>query len=339
MPRLSSHQRSCAIGMLESGRSQRWVARHLPCSNAAVSKLVRRYNETGRVEDRARSGRPRETTALQDRWIRLQHLRDRFRPATRTAAETLGRHNNRVSANTVRRRLKAVGFSCRRPFKGTTLNNARRANRLRWCRQHLQWTREMWSRVVFTDESRFCVDMADGRERVWRRRGERFASCCVRQYNRWGGPNVMVWAGISTEQRTELVVIEGNLTARRYIDQILAPHLQPFLQAHPEITTFQQDNARPHAAALTTEYLNNLDVDVMPWMPYSPDLNPIEHLWDELGRRLAARHPRPTNRLMLIQALREEWARIPQATLSRLTNSMRRRCVACIATRGGHTRY
>ena len=81
-----------------------------------------------------------------------------------------------------------------------------------------------WRGVLFTDESRFCLSVADGRGRVWRKRGERYADACVMERDRWGGAAVMVWAGIPFTLRTELVFIQGTLTAQRYIDEVLAPH-------------------------------------------------------------------------------------------------------------------
>jgi len=71
----------------------------------------------------------------------------------------------------------------------------------------------------------------------------------------------------------------------------------------------------------------------------SPDLAPIEHLWDELGRRLQNRQPQPTNAAQLRDALAAEWDIIPQETIDRLVASMRARCTACIAAQGGHTGY
>ena len=101
----------------------------------------------------------------------------------------------------------------------------------------------------------------------------------------------------------------------------------PFLDAHPYIVTLQQDNARPHAAHVTREFMEENGVQVMPWVPYSPDLSPVEHVWDELGRRVARRGP--STRPQLIQVLHEEWEAIPQATIARLIRSMRTRCQEC----------
>ena len=337
MPRLTTDQRHHAMGLLEGGVSIRHVARRMSCSPATIINLRRRHAETDSVSDRPRPGRERVTTADDDRHILLQHLRDRFRTASQTAAETPGRHQPRISSSTVRRRLRAANLQARIPVIGNVLTPVRRQNRHLWARRHSNWTQAQWAEVLFTDESRFCLYQNDGRQRVWRRPGERHAECCVRQHDRWGGTGVMVCA--SANYRTPIIVIDGNLTARRYIDEVLQTTYLPFRTEHPEIRFLQQDNARPHTARVTSEYLEVNNVEVLPWPPYSPDLSPIEHLWDQLGRRISIRAPRPTNRQELIEALQDEWQNIPQDNLRRLVRSMRRRCQACVQANGGHTRY
>ena len=339
MPRLGNDERHHAMGMLDGGMSCRQVAHHFGCSPSTITRLLQRHRETGSVNDRPRSGRERVTTPDQDRYIVLQHLRDRFLTASETAAATPGRHQPRISGNTVRRRLYESDLRARRPAMVTLLTPERRQNRLIWSRTHARWTQRNWNQVMFSDESRFCLSKPDGRERVWRRRGERYAECCVRQYNRWGGASAMVWAGISFNHKSPLVVINGNITARRYIDDVLDPVMVPFLNTNPDITVFQQDNARPHTARITREYMQQENVEVLPWSAYSPDLSPIEHLWDQLGRRLANRHPKPGNKQQLVAALQEEWANIPQDSIRRLIRSMRRRCTSCVQAQGGHIPY
>ena len=87
------------------------------------------------------------------------------------------------------------------------------------------------------------------------------------------------------------------------------------------------------------DFLNQNHIRVLPWPALSPDLSPIEHLWDELGRPVRHRkNPRET-RQELRDALVQEWNNIPQPFIQQLIGSMRRRCIAVVAARSGHTRY
>ncbi len=172
----------------------------------------------------------------------------------------------------------------RRPYTGQILTARHRAARLAWAQRHLHWTRNNWNKVIFSDESRFTVSHADGRMRVYRRKNERFAQCCIRERDRFGGGSVMVWGGILGNAKTDLVIVQGNLNAQRYIN-LLNTNLLPFIRNHGPGITFQHDNARPHTARITTQFLAQNNVNVLPWPAVSPDLNPIEHIWMNLGQR------------------------------------------------------
>ena len=148
----------------------------------------------------------------------------------------------------------------------------------------------------------------------------------------------MVWGGVSQHHRTEHVVIAGNLNAVRYREDILLPHVVPFLQAHHDMT-IQHDNATSHTARSVRDFLQDRNVSVLPWPAKSPDLNPIEHVWDLLDRRVRARAIPPRNVRELAGALVEEWGNISQQELANLVQSMRRRCTAVLNAAGGHTRY
>ncbi|GFU32336.1 transposable element Tc1 transposase [Trichonephila clavipes] len=91
------------------------------------------------------------------------------------------------------------------------------------------------------------------------------------------------------------------------------------------------NNAWPHRTLVVQELLESEDITRMNWPTYFPDLNPIEHLWDALGRRFAARLHHPENTQQLKQMLIEEWVLLPQEMLHQLALSMRRRCKATIA--------
>ena len=112
MPCLTNEQRHRAIGMLEAGVHQEQATRHFGVSRRTVGNLVRRYTETGSVNDRPHPGGLRVTSQRQDRAILLQHLRGWFLPASSTAATTVGLHGHLVSERTIRRRLNEQGLDC-----------------------------------------------------------------------------------------------------------------------------------------------------------------------------------------------------------------------------------
>ncbi|KAK7116312.1 hypothetical protein V1264_002016 [Littorina saxatilis] len=244
-----------------------------------------------------------------------------------------------VSGQTIRNRLHNFGLRARRTVRGTTLTANHRAARRAGCTQHVRWQRQQWAQVLFTDESRYCLEPADGRIRVWRRRGERFAEGAVLERQRFGGGSVMVWGGISTRLRTPLYHVVGNLTGVRYQNEILQPLVVPALQAIGPRAILQDDNAPPHRSAAVNTFIQQARVNRMLWPANSPDLNPIEHMWDELCRRVQQHHPPPANLGQLLQWLQQEWNGVPRAFICNLIHSMRQRCVECLAHNGGHTRY
>ena len=106
---------------------------------------------------------------------------------------------------------------------------------------------------MFFDESRYLLYRADGRQRVYRRNGERYRDNCFVEHDRFRGGALMVWAGISYGHRTPLVFIDGPLTAKRCVDVILRPVVVPLVLQHN--VTFQQVNARAHVARFSMAFL------------------------------------------------------------------------------------
>ncbi|GFV06240.1 transposable element Tc1 transposase [Trichonephila clavipes] len=144
-----------------------------------------------------------------------------------------------------------------------------------FCRPRATWSVTDWRRVIFSDESRFSLSADDHRTRVWRRTGQRSDPAFIVERHTAISQGVTVWGAISWDTRSSLVVLQGTLTARRYVDDILTPIVLLMLSSRPG-AIYQQDNARPHTARLSQQCLQGYDV--LPWPARSPDLSPIEHV-------------------------------------------------------------
>ena len=152
--------------------------------------------------------------------------------------------------------------------------------------------------------------------------------------------SVMVWAGISYDGRTDLhVFMNGTVTGLRYRDEILSPYVVPYAGAVGQDFILMDDNATAHRSRIVTAFLDQQGIERMDWPARSPDLNPLEHAWDMLQRRIQARDPQPSTRIELANALVQEWGLIPLVDIRALIRSFPNRLQEVITARGGHTHY
>ena len=240
---------------------------------------------------------------------------------------------------TVNNRLLSRGYRAYRPTKKPLLTANHRRLRLEWAQRWRNLTVAHWQHVIFSDELRFQLYPVDGRLRVRRLPGERFRPGCQAHRVQAGGGSVHVWGAFHNSAKSPLVLPDGYLTGVLYRG-ILQNTLVPFARHYfGDNYHYQDDNATPHCARVVLDFLQQGNVTKMEQPPRSPDCNPIEHLWDELGQAISSMDNPPQNLDELRQVLLDKWAQIPVQRLQRLVASMPRRLAAIIAARGRNIRY
>jgi len=155
-----------------------------------------------------------------------------------------------------------------------------------------------------------------------------------------GRKGTMVWGCFTSYGLGPLVRVDGRMTANDYIE-ILNNHLLPYLETLDQQNEylFQDDNAPIHRARKTLSWMSENDISQLPWPPQSPDLNPIENIWDELERRVRKCVPLPKNETELFDFLQNEWSNIDQSVYCNLVESMPRRVKAVKKSKGYSTKY
>ncbi|GFW67969.1 transposable element Tcb2 transposase [Trichonephila clavipes] len=266
--------------------------------------------------------------------------RNRCTTAQQVTNQFLAASGKQIYRKTVARRLRGGGLYARRPVVCVPLTRQHRTARLQWCREHHNWTEQDWACVLFSDESRFSLSSDCRRQLIWRESGTAYRPENIQEKDRYPTCSIMVWAGIMINGCKRLhVVANGTMTGQRYIDEVLLPHVRLFRGAVDDKFVFMDDNATCHRTLAVQDCLDSEGIQRLVWPAHSPDLNPIENVWDALGRQVAGRNYPPTNKNTLIRALTEEWDKLPQQLLDNVVQSMVRRVECCITLHGGHIPY
>ena len=326
------------ISLLNSGLSARKVAEKTGVSHPTVLNVKKggQLNPSVIV-----SGRPK---ALSDR-----HERYAVNLITSGQCSTAVEANNmlkakfgaEVSTQTVRRALVRYEYSGRVKRRKPWLSKTNKKKRMSFAKMYKGWTISDWKRVIFSDESKFCLFGSDGKKYCWRKPGEEFEERNLQPTVKHGGGSVVVWGCITADGVGNLVRIEGNMDALLY-QQILSDDLLATLEWYEyeaDSIIFQHDNDPKHTANSTKEWLHENRITVLGWPPQSPDLNPIEHIWNEVDRRLQEYSNKPKNKDGLWERLVEVWNGIGPEFCFKLVQSVPKRVDEVFMRRGGCTKY
>lgn len=151
----------------------------------------------------------------------------------------------------------------------------------------------------------------------------------------------MVWGCMAAAGVGQMFVCEGRMNSAKYIDvleSVLRSSLtRIFGDTNLDEVKFQQDNAPCHKSATTMRWFRDNDLVLLDWPAQSPDLNPIEHLWGILKRRI--REHTTTSKSTLKDVLLQEWDAIDAEQCAKLVRSMPQRIAAVIKAKGGPTKY
>lgn len=329
--------RKAILELHRAKKSYQQIANQLHCSKTMVFNAIQHVKVNQTTENVPRKCRGRKTSQRDDRLILQMAKKNPRISSTQIQREFLAETGSTISAPTIRRRLVEGGLHGRISRKKPLVTQKQRTKRIQFAKSHADWTTNQWKFIVWSDETKINRIGQDGARHVRRPKGQAFNPRYVVPVVKHGGGSVNVWGCFSWNGVGPIHRIEGTLTAEKYVD-ILKNVLVPWADENmPVIWKFQQDNDPKHTARLTKNFFNENAFDVIEWAASSADLNPIEHLWDDVKKAVSKQNN--TNLNVLWANIQAAWKEIPVERCRRLIESMPRRLTEVLKQKGFATKY
>jgi transposase len=318
----------------------------------SVSEIVKRLNlskptiikycrEAGITEKKNHPGRPKKLSIAATNSLCSSFLRQKAKSLDEGRKLIEKKFNVSISRQTVSTYLHKNNLKCHVKVKKPLLSEKHKAKRMDFVKSFSNYSFFDWKAVIWSDECKFALTNTNNREYYWKRKSDPLQDSHIKQTLKFGGGSIMTWACITSKGVGRLIKIDGIMTAEKYID-ILEEGLLGTMEDHdilPSSSLFMHDNDPKHTAKRTKEWLQRNKINVMDWPAQSPDMNPIENLWNIVDQRLRKRKEKPANVEQLWEMVQEEWKELDQQVIRNLYVSMTSRVDALKKAKGGYTKY
>lgn len=342
MPRLTEEQRiRICILLDEALYTSKELAEQFNVDKSTITRLYSKYKKTNSTKDLPKSGRPRILDKREERRAVRYIVSGECSTATQVQQKLQSDYKIEVCPETIRRVFKKNGLKSAVKTKKPLLTPRLRKARYEFARKYKHWDYNDWSNVVWSDESRFNLFGSDGREYCWKRKGEPLKDQHVKGTIKFGGGGIFVWGCFTARGIGYLCRIDGGLDAALYckiLEEDLLDTLE-FYDLNIEDIVFQQDNDSRHKAKLTKNWFEENNIKILEWPSQSPDLNPIEHVWNEIKRRLRKIDGPITNKDVLWERIQSIWNSIEVDVCTKLIQTMPKRITDVISQKGGYTKW
>lgn len=335
----SIDMKNLIVKLWKEKKSIRDIAEIVKKPHSTVHYVINNYKRYGFFHRPNGSGRPKKISSpqLERRILRFVKENPTI-SAVKIARELKETSVVNVHPQTVRNVFHSKEYRAYAPRKKPYLSARNVKKRLEYAKYYIAKSQDFWKSVIFTDESKFNLFGSDGRRFVWRKEGTALKSANIKVTVKHGGGSVMVWGAMAASGVGNLVFIDGTMDKMVYLNILKqnVPGTAVKLNLNRNFS-FVQDNDPKHNARIVKEWLLYNVQKVLPHPPQSPDLNPIEHLWAFMEKKL--REKKIKNKNELKSALQNIWDSVPTDFTEKLVLSMNKRLEAVIAAKGYHTKY
>ena len=346
---LSPYLRGQLIGARIMGSTPAQIADAFKLHDSTVRTTILRASERDNGLSKPRIGPPRCMTDRDERFL-IRHIR--LHPKD-TFAQVKEATQLNISTSTIKNVCRKYQISHWRAKRRPALTEKAVKARFAWAKAHKDWTVEQWANWMWSDEC--SAERGQGKRGVWvfGTPVQKWDPQLVSTYHKGKDISVMVWGCFWSKNgvigRSDLYILDRDFEAKKHgysarsylevLDDQLHRCWEPGL-------VFMQDNASIHTAKVVKDWFIEHGIPVEGWPPYSPDMNPIEHVWYPLKKYVLDHYPELLSMgagedaiAALGRALVEAWNALPDTLFTALINSMPDRVDALYKAKGWHTKY
>lgn len=328
--------RKIIISHNNKGKSTYQISKDLSLPRSTIQTIIEHHRKHGTVSCLKKTGRPRITSKAENRILRKIIKKNRRARAGELTVLWRDAIKKNISVDTCKRVLKKMGYGFYTAKEKPLLTQKQKNNRLKFAKEHRNWTADQWRRIIWSDESKFDVTVGDERSKVIREKGEAFHNDCLKRKVKFPA-SLMIWGCMSAQGVGRLQFIDGTVNAEKYksiLEESLLPSI-PKLKLRNSFT-FQQDGASCHTAKTTMAWLKSKKIPTMSWPSSSPDLSPIETLWWKMKK---LRKDPSRSKADLKEKLSCVWNGITPEECRELVDSMPFRIKAVLDAKGDATKW
>lgn len=321
---LTDKQKYEIIVRHELKQTNKIIAKEMCINKNTVTKWIHKYAKDNNVDRNEGSGRLKKTNNEQDTEI-INEIKNNKLMTAPDVKEEIEKKQINVSVKTVINRLNKYGFSYRKPKEKPFLSDEHKQNRLAWAIKH-KYTN--WSMIIFSDETSIWRGLG-GRKR-WVNMNEKDIEKIVKYPMK-----VHIWGCISKSGIKRIHIFDGIMDSYVYTEILLA-NILDICYNNPNLV-FQDDNDSKHRSTVTNNWKNEYEITSIDWPSNSPDLNPIENVWEILKRKVAKVNI--STKEEFIKCIEDKWNEIDQETINNIIDSMPKRINDVINVNGDNINY
>lgn len=332
---LSDEEKRIIQMLKKKGKSNIYIANLLSRTKSTIGKFLQRVKKRGNTKTVNRSGRPKCTNLRIDKRIQSLVSQNNRITCSEIQRRLLDKYELQISKSTIRRRIHKIGLAARTPTKIPYVSAVNRRKRLAFYEEHAFKYIDFWKRNLWSDETKIELKYHHGRMHVWRKTGEHLTYECANPTFKCQTRGIMIWGCMTATGVGKIYMLEGTINSRMYLEIVKDTVEAEARRLIGPDFIFQQDNAPIHTAKIVKQYFRENDFTVLNWPPQSPDLSPIENLWDHLKTKISDKKPR--NLLELRKLINVDWIKIEPDCCRELVESIPHRLCLLKAAKGGHT--